>query len=263
MRLSPLLSIVAAVLLCSISQPVSADYVLSSISSTAYGWTGKLKLSTAGPYSSSDISSLLLSVWFETSERLRVTLRDANGPRWEIPAEILHIESRHPPKSAPVNTLYDFSYTSQPFGFAITRKSTGAVLFNTSGQPLYYSSQYLQVGTALPADANVYGLGERIVPFKLPENDYTIWDTDWGNPTVLPLYGHHPVYHRVEETGDAHAVVFWNSNMVRQQQQPPTTTLTPLTVQLVRVACLPRICSLPLVSPTLHSLSLWLSCRWM
>ena len=193
---------------------VAADYVVSSLDSTAYGWEGVLKLSSPGPYSSSDIPTLALSVWFETGERLRVSLRDASAARWEIPASMLHIESVQPPASAPASTLYDFSYTSQPFGFAVTRKATGLVLFNTSGQPLFYSSQYLQLATALPADANLYGLGERIVPFKLPQNDYTIWDTDWGNPTVLPLYGHHPVYHRVEPSGDAHAVVLWNSNMV-------------------------------------------------
>ena len=215
MRLSFVPLCAAAVLLFAVSCPaVCADYVLSSLQSTAYGWEGTLKLSTAAPFGS-DIASLALSVWFETDERLRVTLRDANAARWEIPAEILHIESQQPPASSPTSPLYDFNYISQPFGFAVSRRSTGAVLFNTSGQPLFYSSQYLQVATALPANANLYGLGERIVPFKLPQNDYTIWDTDWGNPTVLPLYGHHPLYHRIEESGDAHAVVLWNSNMVR------------------------------------------------
>ena len=216
MRPSHLLLSTAALLLCSLFQcrPVAADYVLTSIQSTAYGWEGALKVSTPGPFSSSDIPALQLSVWFETSERLRVTLRDGAQQRWEIPSALLHIDSTQPPQSAPLDALYDFSYTDTPFGFAITRKSTGAVLFNTSGQPLFYSSQYLQIGTALPADYNVYGLGERIVPFRLPQDDYTIWDTDWGNPTVLPLYGHHPIYHRVEDTGDAHAVIFWNSNMM-------------------------------------------------
>ena len=227
MRLSHFLSCAAAVLLSWVSSPVAADYVVSSLSSTAYGWEGSLKLTTPSPYGRDDISALTLSVWFETSERLRVTLRDANAQRWEIPASILHIESQQPPAAAPVATLYDFSYTSQPFGFAVTRKSTGTVLFNSSGHSLFYSNQYLQISTALPNNSNVYGLGERIVPFKLPEDDYTIWDTDWGNPTVLPLYGHHPIYHRVEETGDAHAVVLWNSNMVRTTlHQRPHATIT-------------------------------------
>ena len=217
MRVSRLVALTAAVLLgCFCSSPVSADYVVSSLDSTAYGWEGRLKMSTPGPYGN-DITSLALSVWFETAERLRVSLRDATAARWEIPADILHIESRTPPQSAPVDALYEFSYTSQPFGFAITRRSTGAVLFNTSGQPLFYENQYLQIGTVLPADANVYGLGERIVPFKLPLNDYTIWSNDVGNPTEVNLYGHHSVYHRVEDTGDAHAVAFWNSNAVRTQ----------------------------------------------
>lgn len=208
----------AAVSLCIFScSPVSGDYVLSSLDSTPYGWEGRLKLSSPGPYAA-DLPSLSLSVWFETECRLRVTLRDATAARWEIPADILHIESKQPPQSAPVDSLYHFSITQQPFGFAVSRKSTGAVLFNTSGQPLYYQDQYLQIGTVMPADANVYGLGERIVPFKLPLNDYTIWSNDVGNPIQVNLYGHHSVYHRVENTGDAHAVAFWNSNAVRTQR---------------------------------------------
>ena len=238
MMLSLFLSCAVALLLCVLPSPASADYVVSSLNSTAYGWEGVLKLSTPSPYGEG-ISSLHLSVWFETSERLRVSLRDANARRWEIPADFLHIESRQPPKAAPASTLYDFSVTSQPFGFAITRKSTGAVLFNTSSQPLFFANQYLQIGTAMPANANVYGLGERIVPFRLPQNDYTIWDTDWGNPTVLPLYGHHPVYHRMEDSGDAHAVVFWNSNMV-------TTQLTTIQRHTAHVALCFANCPVPL-----------------
>ena len=37
---------------------------------------------------------------------------------------------------------------------------------------------------------------------------------DWGNPTLRNLYGHHPLYYSVEPGGTAHAVVFWNSNMM-------------------------------------------------
>jgi hypothetical protein len=168
-----LLSLVLHLLLAT-APSVSADYVISSLDKKDYGWEGTLKLASPAPYGD-DIHALKLSVWFETDTRLRVTLRDADKPRWEIPADFLHIDSRTPPTSAPTAALYDFSVTSTPFGFAITRRSTGVVLFNTTMQSLYYSSLYLQVGTAMLADANVYGLGERIMPFRLPQEDFVIY----------------------------------------------------------------------------------------
>ena len=205
----PLLAFFLLSLLC----PTSADYSVVSITQQPYGWEGTLKLTSPGPYGQ-DISSLSLSVWFETPNRLRVTLRDAQAKRWEIPAEMLSIPSLSPPRRAPDTPHYNFSITTAPFGFAITRRSTGRTLFNTTLQPLHYSPQFLQVGTSLQPGGALYGLGERIIPFKLPVEDYVIWDNDWGNPTLKNLYGHHPVYFSTEPGGTAHAVVFWNSNMM-------------------------------------------------
>jgi alpha-glucosidase (family GH31 glycosyl hydrolase) len=172
---------------------------------------------------------LQLSVWFETDERVRVTLRDASRARWEIPAPLLRIESRQPPASSPSSPLYSFAFTKSPFSFSITRISTGERLFDTAGAPLFYSDQFLQFSTALPPDSSLYGLGERMTSFRLPQADFIIWyttgaeraacqgdnasalcrprltlplsaaccclprNTDWGNPALLNLYGHHPV----------------------------------------------------------------------
>lgn len=132
-------------------------------------------MTSPGPYGQ-DIPSLSLSVWFETAQRLRVTLRDATRKRWEIPPSFLNIPSLSPPSMAPPTSLYDFSYTQNPFSFAISRKSSGQVLFNTSGQSLFFEDQFLQISTSMASDATLYGLGERIVPFKLPQEDFVIWN---------------------------------------------------------------------------------------
>ena len=185
---SRLLSCAAVLVLCLLSllSSTSADYAVSSLQETAYGWEGQLKMTTPGPYGD-DIPTLSLSVWFETNARLRVTLRDATAKRWEIPPSFLSIPSTTPPTRAPMQALYSFNVTTNPFGFAITRRSTGRVLFNSSSLPLHYSDQFLQLGTTLHPNAPIYGLGERILPFRLPQEDMVIWDNDWGNPTLKNL----------------------------------------------------------------------------
>lgn len=208
-----MLSLFFVLLVVIIGHVVEADYQVTSSTQTPYGWEADLTILGPGPYGK-DSKNLHLSVWFETETRLRVTLRDPATKRWEIPTEMLQIESINPPSSAPQNMLYSFKIQQNPFGFSITRTSTGEVIFNTIGQPFYYEDQFIQIGTSVSANPTVYGIGERIMPFKLPYNDYAIWNEDRGNPTFQNLYGHHPIYHRMEDTGNAHAVILWNSNMM-------------------------------------------------
>lgn len=85
---------------------------------------------------------------------------------------------------------------NNPFSFAVLRRSTGETLFNTSGSPLVFESQYLRMRTQLPANPNLYGLGESTDPFRLNTTDYTrtLWSRDaYTIPTGTNLYGNHPV----------------------------------------------------------------------
>ena len=85
----------------------------------------------------------------------------------------------------------EFEYNESPFEFWVTRKSDGEVLFDTRAKnipthdemvdiegepsgytvmpahPLIFEDQYLQVSSALPVGANIYGLGEVIVSLTL------------------------------------------------------------------------------------------------
>lgn len=210
--------------LLSFAAMAQADYVVKSMNEEKYGWSGALTLSEKGPYGN-DIQNLALDVWFETDERLRVSLRDADADRWEVPDKY-RLESFHHPDAAPVAPLYKFVVTSQPnekFSFQVVRKETGTVLFDTSIDRLVYSNQYIEFSTALPSrtlnSTAMYGFGERIVPLRLQKQDYVIWNTDWGNPDLLNLYGHHPLYQSIESSGHTHGVVLYNSNMMDGQLQ--------------------------------------------
>lgn len=107
-----------------------------------------------------------------------------------------------------------FTYTESPFSFTVSRQ-TGEVLFNTSGSPMIFESQYLGLRTSLPPDPNLYGLGEHSDRFRLNTTNYTrtLWSRDaYGIPAGTNLYGNHPVYvdHRGED--GTHGVLMMNSN---------------------------------------------------
>lgn len=89
------------------------------------------------------------------------------------------------PKSSNVNSKLaeiQFKYTASPFTFTIERTATKEVLFSTSKEhPLIFEQQYLRLKTAsLPADANIYGLGEHTETFRLPNQNLTrtMWSRD-------------------------------------------------------------------------------------
>jgi len=186
-------------------------YQLSNLNKAAYGYQGQLSLLGAGPYGS-DIQSLSLQVYYQTQDILRIKISDPNNKRWEVP----NINQLQPPTSTPAQMDYKISFVEKPFGFAITRVSNGDTIFNTSStmfNPMLFEDQYLEISTTLPNNPNIYGIGERVGPFKLPTgNTYTIWNRDVGTPTMVNLYGTHPFYLEMRSTGLAHGVFILNSN---------------------------------------------------
>lgn len=175
----------------------------------------------------------------ETDDRLRVHITDAEKQRWEVPYNLLPREQ--PPAAKKTigkpgkNTITEseyvgnsliFSYKSDPFSFAVKRKSTGETLFDSTSlesdpySNLVFKDQYLEVSTKLPEDAALYGLGENTQPHGIrlyPNEPYTLYTTDVSAINLnTDLYGSHPVYMdlRRNEEGKAaaHAVLLLNSN---------------------------------------------------
>lgn len=112
------------------------------------------------------------------------------------------------------SSALQFTYTESPFSFAVSR-SGGEVLFNTSGWPIIFESQYLGLRTALPYSPALYGLGEHMDPFQLNTTNYTrtLWSRDaYGIPPGTNLYGNHPVYLDNRGENGTHGVLLLNSN---------------------------------------------------
>ena len=145
-----------------------------------------------------DYKTLNLTVNYDTAERLHVLLVDAEGEAKLIPEEYLPT-----PKSSSINgnsSQLVFSYSNEPsFSFRVTRRDTQEVLFDTSeAGPLVFEDQYVRIGTSLPENANLYGLGEHNDNLHLPTSNYsrTLWNRDAGGlPSYTPLYGSIPIYH--------------------------------------------------------------------
>eukprot|EP01114_Cavostelium_apophysatum_P008877 TRINITY_DN2179_c0_g1_i4.p2 TRINITY_DN2179_c0_g1~~TRINITY_DN2179_c0_g1_i4.p2 ORF type:complete len:897 (-),score=121.06 TRINITY_DN2179_c0_g1_i4:67-2757(-) len=186
-------------------------YALGSVTETSTGFTAVLTLKDGTAVYGEDISPLQIEVSMETEQRLHVKISDPNNARWEVP---FVVQTNSSTKAA--NTDYSFTYTANPFGFAVTRISNGEVLFNSTPtnnfNGLVFEDQYLELSTVLPQSASLYGLGERIGTMKLFPQTYTLWNADQGTPFNSNLYGSHPFYMDVRSDGSAHGVFLLSSN---------------------------------------------------
>ncbi|KAJ3982734.1 glycoside hydrolase family 31 protein [Lentinula detonsa] len=160
-----------------------------------------------------DLEILNLTVTYQSENRIHVKITDANSSRYEVPQSVLP-----PPngtlESSTRSAAIQFNYTTSPFSFMIYRTSTNETLFTTASHPLIFEPQYLRVKTALPRNANIYGLGEHSDSFRLStfNTTRTLWSRDaYEIPTGTNLYGNHPIYFDHRTTG-THGVFLLNSN---------------------------------------------------
>jgi alpha-glucosidase (family GH31 glycosyl hydrolase) len=82
---------------------------------------------------------------------------------------------------------------------------------------LLFKDQYIQLGTSLEPDADLYGLGEVTLPdgLVLPRDGtiITMWARDMSSANLYAnLYGVHPFYMATADNGESHGVLMLNSN---------------------------------------------------
>ncbi|KAI9495167.1 alpha glucosidase [Zychaea mexicana] len=216
--------ILVAVAAFSISGVVAQNYDVSS-SAPGYAIKGKVHKTRSGleiPLELNDgdgvdlygktIRDLVVNVDFETADRLHVKIGDKDEKQIPVPDHAYGLE--RPKTRKPAKKLnYDFKYTENPFGFQVIRKVDKEVIFDTSDYPLVFEDQYLELSTAVPNDANLYGIGEVTAPFRRnnEQNVTTVFARDAGTPFYENIYGAHPYYNEIRK-GKAHGVFLLNAH---------------------------------------------------
>lgn len=156
-------------------QVVCPGYHITNVTETLLGFTADLTLAgePCNVYGT-DIEALRLIVETQAEDRLHVEILpkyigQSNSSWFILPEELLP-KPKAQVKVAPQSDLV-FSLSNNPtFEFKVTRKSTGDVLFNTEGTKLVYEDQFIEFGSFLPENYNLYGLGETIRSFRLGNN---------------------------------------------------------------------------------------------
>ncbi|CEH13581.1 glycoside hydrolase family 31 protein [Ceraceosorus bombacis] len=227
----------------------------SPINESEHGFTAPLSLAGVECHAYGyDINNLTLSVVYETVDRMHVHIYDTDLKQYQQPIDMLFNRSDSDPakvdnastKGASHLEFHMSDNSSQLFEWWITRKgSDGAPLFDTrqSNLPTFdqglsqfndsqrnttairsnamvFENQYLQLSSALPKDASLYGLGERYSgggigdsSWRLPTNMLQPFFTlDDGDPLESNMYGYHPIYLETRATADnkteSHVVAF-------------------------------------------------------
>ncbi|PNP42332.1 hypothetical protein TGAMA5MH_06014 [Trichoderma gamsii] len=187
-------------------------YNASNVRVTPTGVTADLTLAGAAcNVYGTDLPNLILQVTYQTADRVHVLIQDKGNQVYQVPESVFPRPGGAIPSQL---SNLKFSYTASPFSFNITRAKTGEVIFNTSPASLVFESQYLRLRTSLPANPNIYGLGEHSDSLRLQTTNYirTMWNQDsYGIPANSNLYGTHPFYLEHRSTG-SHGVLFLNSN---------------------------------------------------
>jgi len=193
-----------------------SGYTMISLQETDYGYIAKLSRTTSSGWPI-DIKELQLNVWFETSYRVHFKITDPATQRYEVPIVTPPLPSRKPSMLD-----FDVQFTKLPFGLTVVRKSTGAVLFDTTVAPLIFADQFIQLSSRLSTEL-LYGLGEHKATLLHNASSWqrlALWAKDQGPRFNTNLYGSHPFYLNVENDGKVHGAFLLNSNAMDIDIQP-------------------------------------------
>lgn len=183
------------------------------------------------------LQSIQVQATYLSKTILEVKITDNNNARYEVPSSLFPRPVQGP---VPATKDYVFSYTENPFGFAITRASNGDVLFNTSApnadgtswpfNNFVFADQFWELSTSLPSQASLYGLGESTQTGGVQlstGSTYTLWNRDCPSAvTNQNLYGSHPFYLDLRPSGNSHGVFLLNSNGMDISYASDGTSLT-------------------------------------
>ncbi|KAK2584914.1 hypothetical protein KPH14_002510 [Odynerus spinipes] len=192
-------------------------YKYENYSQQDNSFSGFLKLQKQSPYKN-DIPLVKMETTMIDNSILRVKISDPVNQRYEPPWPI----RSDFPNYLPEKPKYKFQTDDVKMGFQIDRITDNTTLFNSIGVGGFiFADQFLQISGILPSN-NIYGLGEHNTHFKLRTDwqQYVMFNRDQPPIQFANLYGSHPFYFVIEDSGNCHGVLFLNSNPMEVILQP-------------------------------------------
>uniref|UniRef100_A0A1B6EMJ2 P-type domain-containing protein n=2 Tax=Cuerna arida TaxID=1464854 RepID=A0A1B6EMJ2_9HEMI len=185
------------------------SYKITNVSSTDVGNVAYLKIVRNSTYPK-NVPLVKIDFKYRTEDILQVKIYDADKTRFQPP--FLNLPPDEP--RAANNTNYIVDIDTEKMGFRILRKSNNQTIFDTQDfGGFIFSDQLLEISARLPSQ-HIYGLGQQRNDFKLDMdwNKITLFNHDQRPKTGTNLYGSHPFYLAMEESGDSSGVMLLNSN---------------------------------------------------
>ncbi|KAL5343686.1 glycosyl hydrolases family 31-domain-containing protein [Aspergillus crustosus] len=183
------------------AQSVCPGYKASNVQQATDGFSASLELAGAQcNLYGTDVEALTLKVEFQDTTRLNIRISpkyvDSSNESWYILPEEWVPRPKAAPGATELHSDFSVTWSNEPtFNFQVVRKATGEVLFDTAGSVLVFENQFIEFVTSLPAEYNLYGLGERINQLRILRNaTLTTYAADIGNPIDRNIYGHHAFY---------------------------------------------------------------------
>lgn len=159
------------------------------------------------------IQHLKINITYDTPDRVRIKITDAEKDRWEVPSVIL------PYNISGINAKYEVIIDENPFGILVIRKSDGKIIFNLEPSSQFrYNDQDINFINNVGYDISVMGFGERISSFVLNQGQYTLWSRDRCSPLddgqnpSGNMYSMHPFYLAVDQQMNSFGGFLLNSN---------------------------------------------------
>ena len=155
-------------------QAVCPGYKASNIQESDKGFTADLRLagSPCNVYGN-DIEDLTLHVRFQAADRVHVQIQPryigSENETWFILPEVLVPQALDGAYNA--RNQMSVTWSNEPtFSFTVKREGTGDVLFTSEGRVLVFEDQFIEFGSSLPDNYNLYGIGEVFRGFRLGNN---------------------------------------------------------------------------------------------
>ncbi|KAF7699232.1 hypothetical protein HF521_003974 [Silurus meridionalis] len=211
--------------------PTDYGYISESAQEMSNGWSFNIRWNDKYPAPrnlSKNIDALRVEITYLSGHSLRFKIFDPANKRYEVPVPL---DLPSTPETDEAKRMYTVNVTVQPFGIQVIRKSTGAVIWNSSLPGFIFSDMFIQISTLLPSQY-IYGFGEtEHTSFRQDMHWHTwgMFSKDQPPGYKLNSYGVQPFYMGLEPNADAHGVLLLNSNAMDVTVQP-TPALTYRTI---------------------------------